>query len=833
MSQSHDTNPELQLARDFVHYTKFNVFLTGKAGTGKTTFLHHLNDTLGKRMVVTAPTGVAAINAGGMTLHSFFQIPPGSTVPGSDLQDQNGQRQFRFSKQKLKIIQSMDLLIIDEISMVRADLLDSVDAVLRRLRRNRQPFGGVQLLMIGDLHQLPPVVKQDEWEIIREHYDSPYFFSSNALKKTDMVTVELQHIYRQSDQEFIDILNRVRDNRLDQSCLETLNRRCIEDFSPSDEQGYITLTTHNSSAESLNQSRLQSLQGKAFTFKARVSGDFPRHLYPASSELVLKKGAQVMFLRNDPGPARLYYNGKIGHVSRVTDKEIVVSCPGDDRKITVEPAVWENIKYELNPLTKEIEKKVTGEFHQYPLKLAWAITIHKSQGLTFEKAVIDAGAAFAHGQVYVALSRCKTLDGLVLTSPLKPRGPATDATVQDFTIQARQNPPSREQLLAAKIKYQQDLLLECFELAGLQGRLQNLLRTLKQNPGPLLVKGVQELPGMGRDSAGYIFEVSDIFSRELNNLFDEHQLPQDNEHLQQRLQKASAWFQERLENLLVRPLDKISLDSDNRDILKKAENNLLEVRKELSVKLAGIKACEEGFSPQAYLQAVSRAEVDFDSDRSGKKTSPEVASSAIEHPELFNTLKKWRQEKAGEKNMAAYQILHQQTLVRIVNALPCCIEELLEINGIGKKTADKFGSEIVAAVQDYMSRQDIQKPAAGPAKNGPDRDRAELLARSRSPTRQTTLEMFKHGKGIQEIAKERGLAASTIEEHLSAFVETGEVDISRVVDPGKQQDILRVLQSGHEKSLGRAKKELGNACSYGELKLVMAHLRAQNRQDVT
>ncbi len=833
MSQSHETNPELQLAHDFVRHTNCNIFLTGKAGTGKTTFLHNLRDNLGKRMVVTAPTGVAAINAGGMTLHSFFQIPLGTNLPGSGFSSDNGRSQFRFSRQKLKIIQSMNLLIIDEISMVRADLLDSVDTALRRLRRSRQPFGGVQLLMIGDLHQLPPVVKQDEWELIREHYDSPYFFSSNALKRTEMVTVELKHIFRQSDQEFIEILNRVRDNRLDQYCLQALNQRFIEGFSPTDDQGYITLTTHNRIAESINQSRLQNLKDETFTFTARVSGDFPQHLYPAASELVLKKGAQVMFIRNDFSPARQYYNGKIGHVTRVTDKEIVVSCPGDAREITVEPAVWENIKYDLNPQTLEIEKKVTGEFHQYPLKLAWAITIHKSQGLTFERAVIDAGAAFAHGQIYVALSRCKTLEGLVLTSPLTPRGPATDSKVQDFTIQARQNPPSLEKLQTAKISYQHDLLLECFDLSGLQKHLQNLLRSLDDNPGLLRVDGVQEMPGMGRNSAGYIFEVSEIFSRELKNLFDEHQLPQDNELLQQRLQKASAWFQERLQNLLVRPLGEIKLDSDNRELLQKAEGNLLEVQKELHVKLAGIMSCEKGFSSQAYLQAVSRAEVDFDSDRGKKKSSREIVPSDIEHPELFKILKKWRLEKAREKNIAVYQVLHQQTLVRVVNALPCSRKELLHISGIGRITADKFGSEIIAAILEYMSRHDILKPAADQAMNSLDRDPADLHTRSLSATRQTTLALFKEGKGIHKIAEERGLAPSTIEEHLSTFIETGEVDISQVMDSGKQQNISRVLQAVPEKSLGQAKRKLGDAYSYGEIKMVMAHLRVLNKQDAT
>jgi len=366
MSSTIFTNHELQLAKDFVQYTGRNLFLTGKAGTGKTTFLHNLQKDTAKRMIITAPTGVAAINAGGVTLHSFFQLSFGPFVPGSEIYERNNQRQFRFSKEKKQIIQSLDLLVIDEISMVRADLLDAVDSALRRHRRNNQPFGGVQLLMIGDLYQLSPVAKQDDWQLLQQYYESAYFFSSNALAYTELITIELKHIYRQSDERFIKLLNRVRDNQLNESTLADLNRRYIPNFTPGKDQGYITLTTHNSSAESINQTRLQALEKKEHCFKAQISKDFPEHIFPTLAYLLLKEGAQVMFVRNDPSPEKLYYNGKIGRVTRISSKNIGVICPGDTREIVVEPVIWENIKYTVNEETKEIQKDIIGKFEHTP-----------------------------------------------------------------------------------------------------------------------------------------------------------------------------------------------------------------------------------------------------------------------------------------------------------------------------------------------------------------------------------------------------------------------------------------------------------------------------------
>ena len=415
---THTTNPELELAWQFIERTGVNVFLTGKAGTGKTTFLRQLRERSPKRMVVVAPTGVAAINAGGVTIHSFFQFPLAPYVPGGSFNSKD--EKYRFSKEKKNIIRTLDLLVIDEISMVRADLLDQIDAVLRLHKDRHRPFGGVQLLMIGDLSQLAPVVKESEWNLLREYYDTPYFFGSRALQQTQHVTIELQHVYRQTDLEFIKILNEVRENRLTPESLARLNTRVgrqqATDDSPSND-GTIRLTTHNATANSYNEERMNALKGVRFTFKATVTGTFPESSYPAEESLVLKKGCQVMFLKNDSQGSR-YYNGKLGIVTAVDATKICVQGIDDDDIVEVEPEVWTNARYVIDKETKVIREEIDGEFRQYPLRLAWAITVHKSQGLTFDRAVLDVNAAFAAGQVYVALSRCRTLEGLTLTAPL-------------------------------------------------------------------------------------------------------------------------------------------------------------------------------------------------------------------------------------------------------------------------------------------------------------------------------------------------------------------------------------------------------------------------------
>lgn len=425
-------NFELDVARFIVEKTDMSLFLTGKAGTGKTTFLREVVRYTKKKCIVLAPTGIAAVNAGAMTIHSFFQFGLGPFVQGVI----EPKSDFRINKSKLELIRHLQLLIIDEVSMVRADLMDHIDVELRRIRRNSKPFGGVQLLMIGDLQQLPPIAHGGEDELLRQYYKTLYFFSSAALKSMKYSCIELKNVYRQTDGHFIDILNHARNCTLTSQDISDLNARYVLGFSPKPEDGYIRLMTHNRQVDYVNETELEKLDSKPNTFVAAVTGTFPEESYPTADSLTLKKGAQVMFIKNDP--ERRFINGTLGEVKSIDKNSIAVRLAESGTVIDVEPVEWQNIRYQFDEESKEISSKQIGRFKQYPLKAAWAITVHKSQGLTFDKAIIDVHAAFSPGQAYVALSRCRTLDGLVLSSPV-----SASVFMRDNAVDAYMNYISR------------------------------------------------------------------------------------------------------------------------------------------------------------------------------------------------------------------------------------------------------------------------------------------------------------------------------------------------------------------------------------------------------
>ncbi|MBA2744892.1 MAG: helix-turn-helix domain-containing protein [Flavisolibacter sp.] len=466
------SNTIFNLAFDLVNYTSRHIFLTGKAGTGKTTFLKYLKENTGKKTVIIAPTGVAAINAGGVTMHSFFQLPFGPYLPayhnsiGSNerLTDKAGLlRNLRFSSQKRTLLNELELLIIDEVSMLRADMLDAMDAILRHTRRQPYiPFGGVQVVYIGDLYQLPPVVPSEEWELLRSIYESPFFFHAQATKEVAPLYIELKKIYRQSEQIFIDTLNRIRNNRVIDADVSLLENRFLPDFIPEGEN-YITLTTHNKKADLINNAALEKLSEPVYAYKADVNGDFPEKSFPAEDYLKLKRGAQVMFIKNDSGDDRKFFNGKLAIVHEIDQKQIVVAFE-DGEKLKLEKETWKNNRYILNQENNEIEEDELGSFKQYPLRLAWAITIHKSQGLSFEKAIIDAGSAFAPGQVYVALSRCTSLQGMVLHSRITPSAIKTDERIIRFSNAEVDHNYLKEVLVKERKVYQVKKLLEAFRL---------------------------------------------------------------------------------------------------------------------------------------------------------------------------------------------------------------------------------------------------------------------------------------------------------------------------------------------------------------------------------
>ncbi len=630
------TNRQLGEAWDFVEHTGKSIFLTGKAGTGKTTFLKTVVEESTKRTVVVAPTGVAAINAGGMTIHSFFQLPLSPFVPNAKVKNR-----FDFSKEKRKIIASMDLLIIDEISMVRSDLFDAIDTVLRRFRNRHVPFGGVQLLMIGDLAQLTPVVTAEDIEMLRPYYDTPYFFGSKALSQIDYVTIQLDKVYRQQDEHFLSLLNHIRSGHPSAADLALLNSRCQPAFVPNPNEGYIRLTTHNVTANNYNESELRKLTSQSYTFDAEIEGTFPEYAYPTTASLTLKEGAQVMFVKNDPSPEHRYYNGRIGYVVELGDDNVKVICPGDDKTIDVEPQEWENARYTLNPQTREITTEVLGTFRQLPLRLAWAITIHKSQGLTFERAIIDANQSFAPGQVYVALSRCKTLDGMVLATPIEQRAIINDQRVDGYiALQEQAAQESIRQLPTLKEEYRRFLILELFNFNDLYYAEEHLSRVLidgfYRSHNALTDLHKQTV----RDLKEQVISIADRWRTTISRMTAE-QL--HNTDFLERVKRSVTYFSEKLEQVMNRPLRLCKeVKSGNKENQKRFDNAFGDLLQAWLFKRYLLERMDgQTFTTVVYLHAKQQSlldAIDGKLPKKGKKTGKKKTEKTVkEKPKREDT----------------------------------------------------------------------------------------------------------------------------------------------------------------------------------------------------
>ena len=613
-----EQNQELRTAWDFVEHTGRSIFLTGKAGTGKTTFLKTVVERSSKRCIVVAPTGVAAINAGGMTIHSFFQLPFSPFVPNAQIKSK-----FDFGKEKRKIISSLDLLIIDEISMVRSDLLDAVDSVLRRFRDRYKPFGGVQLLMIGDLQQLTPVVTSEDERMLSPYYDTPYFFGSKALAQTDYVTIQLEKVYRQQDNIFLTLLNHIREGKPSAEDIQLLNGRYQPAFIPRPEEGYIRLTTHNQMANHYNELELQKLPGHSYTYRAKIDGTFPEYSYPTAETLTLKEGAQVMFVKNDPSGNHLYYNGRIGHVTYADDNRLEVFCPGDAEAIEVEPLEWENSRYTLNPETREIESEVLGKFSQLPLRLAWAITIHKSQGLTFERAIIDASLSFAPGQVYVALSRCKTLEGMVLASQITPQAIISDERVESYiSHQEEAARQSIEQLPTLKDEYYRYLLMELFDLKDILYREEYMGRIIIE----FFYHAYTDIAELHKraleDYKKQVIAVADKWMAMIRQMTIEELHDVD---FLERVRRSAAYFEQTLDSVLSKPLALVAdVKSQNKQAMKRLTENYVDLRQAwLSRRYLLQQMSEHTFTIADYLRQKQHSLLDAMDEQTLKKKKKE------------------------------------------------------------------------------------------------------------------------------------------------------------------------------------------------------------------
>lgn len=540
-----------QYAFKFINQTNRSVFLTGKAGTGKTTLLKEIIKTTHKNVVVVAPTGIAALNAGGVTIHSMFQLPFGGFLPTHEqpphISDyvkfetkDSLRRHFNMRGEKKSVILNMELLVIDEVSMLRADLLDAIDYMLRTVRRRNEPFGGVQVLYIGDLLQLPPVVRNEEWDVLKYHYKGKFFFHSQVVVNNPPVYIELDKIYRQTDTRFIDVLNNLRNNIITTDDLKVLNEFVNPAFDFKKNPGYITLTTHNAKADAMNANSLQELDGKEYSYLPDIVDDFPEKMYPVEQMLRLKVGAQVMFIKNDLSPEKNYFNGKIGIIKSLSDGEILVHFPEEKTTIEATKYEWKNVRYQVDELTKEIKEEVLGTYVHYPLKLAWAITVHKSQGLTFDKAMLDVSQVFMPGQAYVALSRLRSLQGLVLLSPMRMNGISNDADVMDYASGKAGEDEMETALQRETLNFVCNFLKESFSWNQLAGEWQRHKMSYLQEGEKAIKQQFREWASRQEDTIHNQLNAAGKFISQLDKLFS--QQPVNLEFVNERVNAAVNYF---------------------------------------------------------------------------------------------------------------------------------------------------------------------------------------------------------------------------------------------------------------------------------------------------
>ncbi len=702
-STSISENPEVYLAGQYAQHTHQSIFLTGKAGTGKTTFLRDLRATSHKKMAVAAPTGIAAINANGVTLHSLFQLPFGTFLPDAGQLSGDGtfyNREFllrntRFSADKRRLLQELELLIIDEVSMLRCDLLDAIDTILRSVRKNKNPFGQLQVLFIGDLQQLPPVVQDREWEKMSAYYQTPFFFSAHAYHHLKPVYIELKKIYRQSESTFIGLLENVRRNQLTPSDMELLNSR-LNPGKPT-EEGEVTLTTHNSKADTINQKQLHELKGDAYEFNGILTGDFNEKNLPTEMKLVLKKGAQVMFIKNDSSSEKRYYNGCMAVVKEVDQKSIKVEIPGLEEPVTLVRESWTNVKYSHNLENDKIEEEETGSFSQFPVKLAWAITIHKSQGLTFDKLRIDAADAFAAGQVYVALSRCRTLDGITLTSPVSRGAVQTDKRLDSELLAERENEHLMQELAEAKKVFARFQLKVAFSFEKDIENLQAFKSFVEEKTFGDKESSVTVLDIL-LEKLKEIRTTGDKFIYQLEAFF--YSGKDDDLWLQERIGKAITYFAQQLNQELVKPLDKMFENLSPKKGTKQVCKKLFATKESIWAKVLRIQSVEfSSFDFSAFHKPIQReVNVEAEKKKTGKAVKGETYTETLRYFEEGKTMA----EIAEVRGMAVSTV--EGHMARFVSSGEVPLNELLEPTAIKSISLalDKFPEDTVTALREKL-----------------------------------------------------------------------------------------------------------------------------------
>jgi hypothetical protein len=818
-------NDIFSLAYKFVCETAESIFLTGKAGTGKTTFLKYLQQHCSKNIVVTAPTGVAAINAGGVTLHSFFQLPFHPFLPTATEKEQLLGK-IRINKTRLQLLRKMELLVIDEISMVRADVLDAIDCILRSVRRNHHtPFGGVQLLCIGDLHQLPPVAKNEEWKLLSEYYVSPYFFDSMAIREQMPLLIELDTIYRQKENVFVELLNKVRNNNMTKEDFDLLHERFIPGFHPSDDEKYITLTSHNQQADQINKRQLDALLSAASIYPAIIEGDFPEHMFPAEERLLLKRGAQVMFLRNDNIYKR-FFNGKIGTVALIGDDEVIVEVDGTEISVGLE--TWENTRYTINREDGKMQQEVLGSFTQYPLRLAWAITIHKSQGLTFDKMMVDAAAAFSTGQVYVALSRCTSLQGLVLCSRIPPSAIQSSGRVQEAQKTLTHKGSLAERFDGARKIFTEQQLEWLFSFGELSKAFEELSGHLKSSYEKFNPAGLQWFTEL-HDRFKIEKQTGLRFVAQIYQLMKQEPLVESNPALQQRLCDASFHFLAKLAGMLTE-VKKTPLVTEHKEAAEIANNGLQEIAAQLYQSCYFLEYCQQAFSLTGYLQhklLLSLPRVTINTYAAKKEESIENTM----HPQLYRSLKKWRDEVFESTGFPIYMIATAETLKELCHFLPLNKNQLATIKGFGKAKVEKYGDDIVDIISDYCDRHGLTSNMEAYLENKPVKKTASASRKPKTDTKRISLELLQSGLSVAAVAAERKMAVGTIEGHLGHYLEAGILSLDQVLPTSKIDIALPTVSANPGLSIS-ALKELLPDISFGEIRMMLASLKADNKSDI-
>lgn len=815
-------NAEFQLAFDFISSTNHPVFLTGKAGTGKTTFLKYIQSAIVKSMAIVAPTGVAAMNAGGTTIHSFFQLPfaPFISAAQSNQAESTDKstllKQLKLTSERKEILQQLDLLIIDEISMVRADLLDAIDAVLRYVRHNyAQPFGGVQLLYIGDMYQLPPVVKHDEWHLLHTFYESPFFFSSHVIKEQPPVYLELNKVYRQKDKNFIHLLNQVRNNEMDEDGYELLHSRYAGDNSTIDKEGIIVLTTHNAKADTINKNAIERIQEEPHYFKATIAGVFQDNSFPTDENLLIKKGAQVMFIKNDTEKVRRFFNGKIGRVKSIEDDKIWIECKDGEvgtNLIELKKETWRNIKYSINAKSGNIDEDELGSFTQFPLRLAWAITIHKSQGLTFDKVIIDAGSSFAAGQVYVALSRCTTLEGLHLVTKISMNSLQSDPRIVAFA-QEQKSRTKNKQLLEYAVKENEfNALASVFDFSKTDKAIVHLTEQTRLNRFP---SNVTQWLNSFKETWKHIFGHAINFQSQLKGY--NYNVENDQALFRQRIIAASVYFANELTKM-VPVLQGCPARTDNRQIAQAIDDVINGLIDQIDLKIHFMKGCQaEPSITRYYLQKKSfvKGLSRFSSYAGRSALIPEN----IGHPELYVLLKKKRDQLCSEHDLPVYLVCNSASIEQMATYMPLTFQSLEKISGFGKVKVAQYGKHFISIISDYCALHNIV-PADTliPVKR---QRKAAAVKSLKDDTKQITFEKFTNGKTIGEIAAERNLAPSTIEGHLVFYIKEGKLSLESLVT----EDIITTIRGAREKARNETLtglKQLLPDISYSDLKFYMA-----------